>query len=66
MHFLSAADFSKVGEVQAHLAGKAVNAMVVSADGSKIATGDTARKITTWNTESKEKIHTYADQTDKI
>lgn len=66
VHFLKAEDFSQVGEVQAHVAGKGVNAMAASPDGTKIATGDTTRKICTWDTTSKEKIKMYADQTDKI
>lgn len=66
IRFLKAEDFSQVGEVQAHVAGKGVNAMAASPDGTKIASGDTTRKICTFDTTSKEKIKMYADQTDKI
>lgn len=66
VHQLNSADFAQTGETQGHLAGKAVNAIAVSADGTKFATGDTARKIGLWDAASKEKVKTYADQTDKI
>ena len=66
LNFLSAADFSKSGEAQVHLPGKAVNALVISADGTKIASGDTARKIKTFNTETKAELKSYPEHTDKI
>ena len=56
LHFLKT-DFTKVGEVQGHVAGKAVTTMSVSADGTKFATGDSNRKIAIWDAASKEKIN---------
>ena len=50
---LSSADFSQVGEFQGHETGKAVNHTVMSPDGSKVATGDSYRKIGIWDAEGR-------------
>ena len=43
-----------------------MNAIAVSADGTKFATGDTNRKIGLWDAASRERVQLYGEQVDKI
>ena len=60
VHMLKA-DLSVIGKFEAHVAGKHVNEIVCSPDGTKFATGDNNRKISIWDANSKDKLKQHSD-----